>query len=150
LTLRRPYCVVTGGSVTSRRVTTSRHRHKVTIDNAGGIGLLSRVGRILACRLVAMESTMGADVPSTAGYVKEEHEMGSWLPSGDRDNLDVQKPSPVPVIESATFVTEEETIALREGRLGVQQIHSGSSWDAAERRNRRLPRTVEVLLAAVV
>jgi hypothetical protein len=76
--------------------------------------------------------------------------MGSWLPSGDRDNLDVQKPSPVPVIESATFVTEEETIALREGRLGVQQIHSGSSWDAAERRNRRLPRTVEVLLAAVV
>jgi hypothetical protein len=33
LILRRPYCVVTGGSVTSRRVTTSRHRHKVTIDN---------------------------------------------------------------------------------------------------------------------
>jgi hypothetical protein len=33
LTLRRPYCVVTGGSVTSRRVTTSHHRHKVTIDN---------------------------------------------------------------------------------------------------------------------
>jgi hypothetical protein len=34
---------VTGGSVTSRRVTTSRHRHKVTIDNADGYPL--RVGR---------------------------------------------------------------------------------------------------------
>jgi hypothetical protein len=54
------------------------------------------------------------------------------------------------VIESVAFVTEEEAIALGEGRLGVQQIHSVSSWDAAEGRNRRLPHTVEVLLAAVV
>jgi hypothetical protein len=35
-----------------------------------------------------MESTMGADVPFTAGFVKEEHEMGSWPLSGDHDNSD--------------------------------------------------------------
>jgi hypothetical protein len=56
----------------------------------------------------------------------------------------------VPLIESATFVTEEEAITLGEGRLGVQQIHSVSSWDAAEGRNRRLPRIVEVLFVTVV
>jgi hypothetical protein len=37
LTLRKPYCVVTEGSVTSQRVTKSRHRYKVTIDNPGCI-----------------------------------------------------------------------------------------------------------------
>jgi E3 ubiquitin-protein ligase RFWD2 len=31
---------------------------------------------------------MAADVPSASGFVKEEHEMGSWPPSGDQDYLD--------------------------------------------------------------
>jgi hypothetical protein len=74
---------MTGGSVTSRRVTKSRYRHKVTIDNAAPIKLVSPSRNELLVQ--------GTDGRGPAHCVV--------LPSGI-DGVDTEGNAPVPTLEN--------------------------------------------------